>query len=90
MGLLGVIFDPEPEDMERQLRAIGLVRQVDEEAFDAHSSSDSEGLTESDINDIPNDVNDAGQPKLPKRGRGGPRPDGGAGGAGAGVGVAAA
>ena len=35
LGLLGVIYNPEAEDLERQMRAIGLVRPVPEDAHDA-------------------------------------------------------
>ena len=85
LGLLGVIYNPEAEDLERQMRAIGLVQPVPEHAHDAHSSTDDERLTESDINDIPEDARDAAGRRggAPRRG-GGPEDEGGAaGGAGA-------
>lgn len=83
-GLLGVIYHPDEEDLERQLRAIGLVRPEREEGHDAHSSTDEEMLTESDIQEIPEDAQDAARRgKGPKRG-GGPGPAGGAAGGAAG------
>lgn len=80
IGLLGVIYNPEPEDLERQMRAIGLVQPVGEEGHDAHSSTDDDLLTESDMNEIPEDAGDAARmggkrPRGPGRG-----PDGGAAG----------
>ena len=67
------------------MRAIGLVRPIPEEAHDAHSSSDNERLTESDINNIPEDALDAaGCRGGARRRRGGPADEeGAAGGAGA-------